>query len=280
MYFSLSNISYTRGYSIAADPSRANNAVIVWIDERYGDSDVLMKRTTDGGQTWSLPIRINDDAVGNGVGQDLVWVQFSSTGKLAIAWRDRRLNGPGISVPFDMYSAISQNGGTSFEANKRLSSSSSPFITLGCCNSFIGVAVTDASLIVVWGDYRSNDWEIYVQKLSTTVSVFDDDVGISSGFTLEQNYPNPFNNFTIVDVRSTNAEESKISGGRFTENRKSKIILKVYDVFGREVLDLSERANRTSQIVVLKSQLPSPGIYFYRLVTQSGFSSKAMLLMR
>ncbi|MBL0174375.1 MAG: exo-alpha-sialidase [Ignavibacteria bacterium] len=46
-----SSFGYAQGYCIAADPVRPGHAVVAWIDERYGDSDVLLKRTTNGGLT-------------------------------------------------------------------------------------------------------------------------------------------------------------------------------------------------------------------------------------
>ena len=90
---------------------------------------------------------------------------------------------------------------------------------------------------------------------------------IPESFQLGQNYPNPFTRMTIVDVRLPNG-------------KKESVLFNVYDIFGREVLDLSNKINDNTQITILNSQLPSPGVYYYRIVTPTFSQSKSMLFMK
>ena len=48
-------------------PGRAPSGriYVVWPDSRNGDPDILLIWSGDGGTTWSAPVRVNDDAVGN-----------------------------------------------------------------------------------------------------------------------------------------------------------------------------------------------------------------------
>ena len=118
---------------------------------RGDTADVLVARTGDGGATWAGPVRANDDPAGTGVGQDEPWLAYSSSGTLAIAWRDRRAGGAGpFTVPFEIY-----DNGATFAANQRLSDAVSPSPDLESGNDFIAVSATDSAFAVVWGDDRS-----------------------------------------------------------------------------------------------------------------------------
>jgi hypothetical protein len=145
------------GLVLAANPTVAGDLAMVWIDGRYGDPDILFARSMDSGATWSDPIRINDDAIGNGITQDQPWIAYSPTGTIGIAWRDRRLSERTDPLaPFDVYYTYSKDRGAHFAPNIRLSDASSPVmmnVTMG--NDFLGVALTNTKLVADWADYRS-----------------------------------------------------------------------------------------------------------------------------
>ena len=64
---------------------------INWIDERNGDTDVFLAASRDGGATWSAPVRVNDDAKGNGRPQLFTWMAVDpSDGSVNVAFLDRR----------------------------------------------------------------------------------------------------------------------------------------------------------------------------------------------
>ncbi|HEY3875299.1 MAG TPA: sialidase family protein [Candidatus Kapabacteria bacterium] len=64
------------GFHIIADPTNPRHLVFAWPDDRNGDYDVFAVTSTDAGGTWSQPERVNDDPVGNGVVQDMIWPTF------------------------------------------------------------------------------------------------------------------------------------------------------------------------------------------------------------
>ena len=186
---------YTRAWSIDANPTMIGNAVLTWVDNRNGDYDILLSKTTNGGLSWSSPIRVNDDVVNNGIEQDMVWADFSPSGKLAVAWRDRRLNGIGSTVPFDIYCAISSDSANSFSSNFRATSVSNPYFLVPQGNSFIGCAMSDSSVYLNWGDYRNSpDWDIYFNKTDvSTLNTSANEIQPTpkSAITI---FPNPANN--------------------------------------------------------------------------------------
>lgn len=127
--------------------------------------------------------------------------------------------------------------------------------------------------------------EMFVYEITRTTPVEEDrkEVDLPTAIHLYQNYPNPFSDRTTIRFAIRDY------GRRLTEarlqtteirNPKAVIALKVFDLLGREVLDLSDEANRNSEIVILKSQLPHPGVYFYRLSTPTETLTKAMVKMR
>ena len=87
-----------------------------------------------------------------------------------------------------------------------------------------------------------------------------------NSFQLFQNYPNPFN-------PSTNF--------KFSIPKESKVILKVYDMLGREIETLvnEEKSIGTYELTWNAINLPS-GVYFYRLKAGNYISTKKMIFMK
>lgn len=182
---------FTKAWSINANPAIDDNAILTWVDKRNGDYDILVSQTVNGGSTWSAPKRVNDDTIGNGVEQDMVWASFSPSGKFGIAWRDRRLNGTGITVPFDIYATIAADTLLNFSTNSKITTVASPYFVVPQGNSFIGVAMADSTLYLNWGDYRNSpDWDIYFQKKDLINFTTSFNEIYSSGNSLKI-FPNP-----------------------------------------------------------------------------------------
>jgi hypothetical protein len=77
-----------------ADISRGKNRgsiYVCWIDTRYGDPDVFLTASRDGGDNWSEPLRVNDDKKGNGKAQLFAWMAVDPRdGSVNIVFYDRR----------------------------------------------------------------------------------------------------------------------------------------------------------------------------------------------
>jgi len=85
-------------------------------------------------------------------------------------------------------------------------------------------------------------------------------------FELEQNYPNPFNPSTVI---------------RYRIAEPSMVVLKVYDVLGRELTTLVHERQAAGQYsIVFNAQSLSSGTYFYRLTAGEFTSIKKMLLVK
>ncbi len=195
-YSKISNSGdFTKSYCVIADNYRSGNVALAWIDERYGDADVFLKKSTDYGKTWTLPLRVNDDSLKNGIEQDEVWMNFSLNGNLAIAWRDRRLSGKGDTVNFSIFSTLSTDGGNNFAPNKLMSTTSSPYLKITKGNSFIGVAMSNDIMHANWADLRSGDIEIFYSNRQLATSA-EETHKLSDGINV---YPNPANTILNID---------------------------------------------------------------------------------
>ncbi len=96
--------------------------------------DVLFTRSTDGGRSWSQPIRVSDDE--NGSYQFFPWISVSPDGTIAVVFFDQR-DAPGTRF-YDTTIARSFDGGLSFERNRCVSTQTSDSFNDGFGGSFIG----------------------------------------------------------------------------------------------------------------------------------------------
>lgn len=134
------------------------NLYVVWADKRNGenDSDIYCIRSTDHGDTWSEPKRINQDAPGKQ--QFLPWLAVDpATGYLYVVYYDRRAYS---DQQTDVYLAYSTNGGQSFVEQKISESPFTPtdkgffgdYNNISACKGVIAPVWTrmDAGKTTVW----------------------------------------------------------------------------------------------------------------------------------
>jgi hypothetical protein len=99
---------------------------VVWSDGRFSGfahDDVALSRSTDGGLTWSNPIKVN--ASPSGVAAFTPSVDVSSDGTVAVTYYDFRNNTPSTStLPTDAFAIFSHDGGATFGNELRLTPTS------------------------------------------------------------------------------------------------------------------------------------------------------------
>jgi len=133
------------------------NVYIAWTDDRYGNPDILFVRSTDGGNTFSSPIRVNDIATGV---QVMPWMEVDPYGIIHLVWYDTRSGGWNL----DVYYASSSDGGLSFSPNVRVTDVATPGQSF--IGDFIGIAVDEANAHVSWSDNRNQTQDIYYSRAS------------------------------------------------------------------------------------------------------------------
>ena len=120
---------------------------------------------------------------------------------------------------------------------------------------------------------RRNPGNLISVNLTATANPtsIDDSYINTSNFSLSQNYPNPFNPITKIRY----AVPSNV------KREMSNVILKVYDLLGREVTTLvnEEQSAGTYEVEFLQaSSTLASGIFFYRLQVGNNIQTRKMIL--
>ncbi|MDQ3021713.1 MAG: T9SS type A sorting domain-containing protein [Bacteroidota bacterium] len=257
--------------SIATDISggqRNGNIYVTWCDSRNGDPDIFITSSTNRGNNWSSPVRVNNDAVGNGKLQCWPWIEVNDSGKIAILFYDSRNTSSNTII--EAYLAHSNDGGLTF-TNHNLSTQATPTnqpntdIRFG---DYIQVDYYKNKIVPVWTDERAGGFnmECYTALVTTPVSVNSFSNQLPDRFELKQNYPNPFNPSTVINYS-------------LTENRF--VSLKVYNALGKEVAALvNQKQSAGNYQVEFNAANFNTGIYFYKLETESFVETKKMILLK
>lgn len=127
----------------------------------------------------------------------------------------------------------------------------------GTVGKGLGVSFDELRLGTSWND---------VSAAITPLSVPPQIRNVPVQFALSQNYPNPFNPSTIIS---------------YTLETKGMVHLTVYDILGREVTVLvNENQNAGPHKVAFSGTGLTSGVYFYRLLTADGVTTKKMVLLK
>jgi Secretion system C-terminal sorting domain len=172
--FNVSGISRCNGLpitmcDISNSPYRGN-IYIGWSDQRNGSSntDVFIVKSTDGGNTWSQPLKVNDDQTTRQ--QFFTWMTVDpATGHIWAVFYDRR-NTTGDAT--DVFVAKSTDGGETFENFKVSESSFTPsqFVFFG---DYISIAAWQGKIYPLWMRADNQALSVWVAHVidSTTVPV-------------------------------------------------------------------------------------------------------------
>jgi len=130
-----------------SDGPYAGNLYVVMYNWTGTFMQVVVVRSTDGGNTWSKPVPV---APGITHDQFLPWIAVSPTGLVGVSWLDRR-NDP-ADVNFQAFAGISSDGGLSFEPNVQLTSEfSNPNVGIGPFSDFDGCTWNGANyFLAAW----------------------------------------------------------------------------------------------------------------------------------
>jgi len=166
--FEIQGLGRANGMPVTAvdrsDGPYRGTVYVNWIDLRHGDPDVFLASSTDGGQTWSEPVRVNDDPVGNGKEQFFTWMAVDPTdGTINIAFYDRRgLDGAMTGLTL----ARSTDGGHTFK-NYRIKQQPFEATEKVFFGDYIGVDAYDGRTAVAYMHYTSAD------SLGISAALFD-----------------------------------------------------------------------------------------------------------
>lgn len=100
----------------------AGRIYITWPDRREGGASAYLASSSDEGQSWTAPARIDDRPV-TARRAIMPTVDVAPGGRVDVAWLDERFGGTGIAVgqTFHAFGATSSDGGASWSVNQQLS---------------------------------------------------------------------------------------------------------------------------------------------------------------
>lgn len=159
-----------------SDAETSGNLYIVWHDYRFGNSDILLIMSTDGGTSWSGPAKVNDEDEDEPVDQYFPWIDVSPLGDIHIVFYDKR-DDPDRYL-LNLYYTHSTNG-VDFDKNWRITTNSSDpkysyhqngDIFIG---DYIGVDSSENCAYAIWCDTRKGEADAF-----TAVIVGDEEIGL------------------------------------------------------------------------------------------------------
>lgn len=285
-------------------PHHGNIYLLCSVDPPGADPlDVHFVRSTDGGATFSAPLRINDDAAGSTGWNWFGTMSVAPNGRIDVVWNDNRDSGK-ASVSA-LYYSYSTDGGATWSVNEQLSPSFDSYLgwpnqqKIGdyydMVSDEVGVSLAWAATLNGEQDVyytRINDWDCNVNgvpdsiDIATKQSADSNDNGIPDEceglptavasspqpWRLMQNTPNPFNPTTAIRFEVPD-------GG-------ARLALRVYDVEGRLVRTLVEGHRAAGPHTLLwdgssdSGVASASGVYFYRLEAPGFTQTRKMVLLR
>jgi len=133
------------------------------------DADICFAYSSNGGSTWSAPVRVNDDAINNGKPQFLPRLAVDQTnGKIGIVYYDTRdfFNLDSCNT----YMAVSTDGGSSFFNMKISSSAQKPVPLSGYADGYFtdynSIAGLNDAFYAFWTDNRNGPAQVYTTSVT------------------------------------------------------------------------------------------------------------------
>ncbi len=253
--------------------SRGSWIYIVYAEKNPIAPDIFLVRSTDFGDSWSNPVKVNQDTSGKDHWMPSIAVD-PTTGYVFVVYYDSRNFAANDSA--QVYISTSGDGGKTFE-DKLVSDS--PFkpapVKASWDNDYmgqyIGIAALNSVVWPCWMDNRTGFHQVYTARIRDSLLILTTVRNVIGGtapqaFVLYQNYPNPFNPSTTI---------------RYSIPHSEFVTLRIFNVLGEQITTLvSEKVFAgTHQIEWNVEELPS-GVYFYRLEAGGFLQTKKFLLLR
>ena len=196
-----------------------------WSDQRNGadDTDVWLAKSTDGGNTWQTPIRVNND--GPDKHQFLTWMAIDQTsGVLYFIFYDRRRHADNYT---DVYLALSLDGGATF-INKRISQSAflpNPGVFFGDYNNIVA---HNGIVRPIWTRLDNGQLSVWTDITDIMDFLVNADEQVIGTFQV-QHFPNPSSDVVYFS---------------FNLHETSAVDLQLFDTNGRAVATILHQENR------------------------------------
>jgi hypothetical protein len=237
-----------------------------WSDQRNGadDTDIWLSKSTDEGETWSPPVRVNDDPAGNQ--QFFTWMTIDQTnGYLYFVFYDRRDHSDSQT---DVFVAVSKDGGETF-TNRRISEE--PFLPNP--NIFFGdytnIVAHNGIVRPIWTRLHNGALSIWTALLNEEdLTTSQPNEGMQSFSMTFDVFPNP------------SASETYVS---YKLHEKSDVRLSILDEKGiriRKLIDEAKGYGSYIEKIQLSPLNLTPGIYLLQLEVNGTVAETRKLIIQ
>ncbi|MEM9849129.1 MAG: T9SS type A sorting domain-containing protein, partial [Bacteroidota bacterium] len=231
--------------------------------------DIYYSRSIDGGNSWSGARVLNDDGIPDSH-QFYPSIVVNDRGLLVVSWYDRRDDVDNLNTMY--YMTYSEDGGSSFEPDFPVSTTSTDFSTIGSRNGNFGIGEYTQTIasnhyaIPIWADGRTNDGniDIYVAFIPITSSA-SGLVSISSihkDFVLDGPNPNPFQDRATFQLKLEN---------------KTSLNIEVFNIEGKLVQQIVSSTFQAGEHTFELKDL-SAGSYVLSITTENGYVAKQIIV--
>ena len=250
-------------------PTHGNVYILGSIGTSMDPLNVHFIKSTDGGETWTTPLIINDD------NSTTNWQWFGTmsvapNGRIDVIWLDTRDN-PG-SFLSSLYYSFSSDGGDTWSINQRLSDEFDPHIGWPNQNKmgdYFDMISTDEGAHLAWAGTFNGEQDVFYSFITpeniSSTNPIENEFG-----SLSQNFPNPFSSQTAIP---------------YSIKKSGMVELKIYDVNGQLITSLVNQKmpiGNYTEIWGRKNKNGNKtlaGVYYYNLMIDGEMHfSKKMLV--
>ncbi len=211
---------------------------------------------------------------------DFSWWTAGPSGGMPVELNVFRANVKGSTVELKWETATETNN-SGFQIERKESKKISDWKELdfieGCGNSVVPQKYSYLDKNLQSGKFQYRLKQIDMDGSFEYSNIVEVEVGLPTKFELFQNYPNPFSKSSDGNAVTT----IEYSIPEFVAKNGELVILKVYDILGRNVADLvnEKQAPGNYSVKFNAANLPS-GIYLYTLRTENYLKTKKMIIIK
>jgi hypothetical protein len=246
-------------------PGNGNVYLLCSVDRGFDPCDVMFSRSRDGGLSWDIPVRVNDDP-GINAWQWFGTMSVAPDGRIDVIWLDTRDNPSSYNSA--LYYSYSLDQGLTWTQNVKLSNSFNPHLGWPQQNKmgdYYDMYSDEAGAHLAWAATFNGEQDVYYSVITPSyVGITEKGRGTPVSFL--QNFPNPFFDKTTI---------------RYNLIEKGVISLKIYTMAGTEVATLLNETQKAGlhQVAFNAENLDS-GIYYYRLQCGDSYETRRFVLLR
>jgi hypothetical protein len=192
-----------------------------------GDSaDVMFAKSTDGGLSWGLPIRINDDPSNTNY-QWFGTMSVAPNGRIDVVWLDTRQPGA-TAFHSALYYSFSLDQGETWSANEQLSDAFDPHVGWPVqqkMGDYFDMESSTGSAHLAWANTLNGEQDVYYSVITPDITGIDDGRDNDKLYSVAAS-PDPFTDRTTITY--------KIAA-------ECPVRMSVLNLFGKEIQTLVNR---------------------------------------